>query len=300
MKIISYVVGALVLVGFAFYALNGYIYQEKQAEEAPVVEQIPDVVDATFYGTVTEVNFEQVALDGPSLIAVTVIETGETRTVAVPSMGLPQCAAAASIADPFQLAPGDTVSVRGLVRDTGEVVPCDNQSHFLEASRTEEKTEAGITFTYKKGPNGYVLEENTRTSSDEAAELTYSAVFTNTAAYAEFVQSEDARESPENFEVRVYENSARLGPTQWAQAYNTESNITLAIETPVAVTVAGASGITYTADGLYPIKTYVVGRGEYVYVFAGMFDPSNTTMSLDYSNFMALVSFLAVAATPLE
>ncbi len=264
------------------------------APEAPVV---PEPVSLTLVGVITEVNFEQVAFDGPSLVTMLVSGTDESRVVAVPSMGLPQCVAAADIADAYQLAPGDRIEVRGLLIDNGHIVPCAEAGHYLKASRTEEKTESGFTFTYKKGPNGYVLEENTLESSDEALELLYSAVFTNTAEYAAFVASEDAVESPQNYQVRVFENGGALSPLQWITNYAEESGNERMLGEPEETVIAGAPALRYVADGLYPMHTFVVASGEYMYMIVGMYDDPQSLLASDYGDFVANIVFLTPTAT---
>jgi hypothetical protein len=86
---------------------------------APVPETpvVPEPVSLTLVGVITEVNFEQVAFDGPSLVTMLVSGTDESRVIAVPSMGLPQCVAAADIADAYQLAPGMDTLYRALKLD---------------------------------------------------------------------------------------------------------------------------------------------------------------------------------------
>ncbi len=284
-------VSSLAVVGVALYA----VFALSPAPVAPAPEPATTVYEptpVTLVGEVTEVNFEQVAFDGPSLIRLKAAGTGEMYVVSVLSMGLSACAAYAAIADPFQLAPGDRLEVRGLKLESGKVVPCEQSDHYLRATRTETKDAVGLAYTYKKGPQGYVLEENTLTANDPMLEMVYTAVFTNTEAYADFVNATDAREGPENYSLRVYRNAEKLWPAQWVEAYPDESNVALALEEPVELAVAGAKAVRYTVDGLYPIDTYVVTQGAFTYLLSGMFNDATSVIGTDYARFIETLKFV--------
>lgn len=272
----------------AFLGLN----RETAPVAPPVATTTPPVVDLTLIGQVTEVNFEQVAFDGPTIVTFTTAGTNEVRQLAVPSMGLIGCLAAAEIADPFQLAPGDRVEVRGRVGEDGVLVPCEDAQHYLRATRTEEKTEYGFSFTYEKGPRGYVLEEGTLTANDAALEVLYSGVFTNTEDYAAFVAAEEPREGPETFSVKVYENAANLRPAQWIEAYAAEANTELMIGSTEETVVAGANAVRYVADGLYPMNTFVVAHGGFMYVLTGQYNDPESAIGVDFGEFVAAITFI--------
>lgn len=297
---LSLLIAAVLIVGgvaiLAYFKIPG-----TEPAPAPVATSTPPAVDLTLIGQVTEVNFEQVAADGPTVVTFTTAGTNEVRQVAVPSMGLPLCPAAAEIADAFQLAPGDRIEVRGRVGEDGTIVPCEDAGHYLRATRTEAKTEYGFSFTYEKGPRGYVLEEGTLEANDEALEVLYSGVFTNTDDYAAFVASEEAREGPETFSVRVYENVANLRPAQWIEAYEAESNLELRIGETEETVVAGANAVRYVTDGLYPTNTFVVAHGEFMYVLSGQYNDPLSAIGVDYGEFVAALAFIptGAAAMPL-
>ena len=80
-------------------------------------------------GVVRAVDTSAVAADGPITI---VLDTGSDEVViTVPSMGLPLCPAAASIADPFTIEAGDRVSVAGIGGPDGSITPCSDSAHYL-------------------------------------------------------------------------------------------------------------------------------------------------------------------------
>lgn len=90
----------------------------------------------TAEGSVTEINFEAIAFDGPALVFVSTLE-GE-KVVAVPSMGINLCAAVEDITDVFALKAGDRVSVRGELDEEGRIVPCSDASHYLRVEGDSE------------------------------------------------------------------------------------------------------------------------------------------------------------------
>ncbi len=83
-------------------------------------------------GVAVVVNADQIAFDGPYLISLKT-EGGETVNVAVPSMGLPLCAAyqAGNITGVNLVKIGDQVEVKGKVAQDGAIVPCDAADHYL-------------------------------------------------------------------------------------------------------------------------------------------------------------------------
>ncbi len=83
-------------------------------------------------GTAVVINSDQIALDGPYLISLKAA-SGEEITVAVPSMGLPLCAAyqAGNIPGVNLIKIGDQVKVKGQVAEDQSVVPCESADHYL-------------------------------------------------------------------------------------------------------------------------------------------------------------------------
>ncbi len=119
------ILGIVALLVAAFYALNGYIYTEKQADFV-----VGQTVEAK--GTVLAVDLEKATFDGPVVITLQP-EQGQTVTISVPSMGLPLCAAykAKNIGDVFLIKAGQQFEVRGTVGEDGSIVPCDSADHYL-------------------------------------------------------------------------------------------------------------------------------------------------------------------------
>jgi heat shock protein HslJ len=116
---------ALLVLGGLFFALNSYIYKEKQGEFA--AGKTVAVV-----GMVVAVDREQAAFDGPILITLQPKE-GNPVIVAVPTMGLPLCPAyqAKNIGEPYLINTGIELKVRGIVGENGYIVPCEAADHYL-------------------------------------------------------------------------------------------------------------------------------------------------------------------------
>lgn len=86
--------------------------------------------DRAASGTVTSVNLDAIAADGPAVVEIRT-EAGTTETINVPSFGINLCAASSSIADVYALRSGDRVEVNGSVSEDGTIVPCESNAHYL-------------------------------------------------------------------------------------------------------------------------------------------------------------------------
>jgi heat shock protein HslJ len=124
-KILIWIGIIVIVMIIAFYAVNSYIYNEKQADFV-----IGETVSKS--GKVLAVDLEQVTFDGPVVLT---LESGdgELSTIAIPSMGLPLCPAYQNnnIGDAFLMKAGDMIEVRGEVSEDGSIVPCSSPDHYL-------------------------------------------------------------------------------------------------------------------------------------------------------------------------
>jgi len=113
-----------VLVG-GFYLLNSYVYKEKQADSV-----MGETVSKS--GKVLSVNLDAAAADGPYIITLE-SDGGEVSTIALPSMGLPLCAAYQNknIGDVYLIKVGEMIEVRGTVSEDGSIVPCESADHYF-------------------------------------------------------------------------------------------------------------------------------------------------------------------------
>lgn len=130
MKKIVVVAGALIVLLVGFFVFNSYIYNAKQAEFIPGETVVRE-------GQALAVDTGAAAVDGPVLITLE-SDDGELSTIAVPSMGLPLCDAADSIADVYMIEAGARIEVRGIVDGNGSIVPCESSDHYLRVMGEEE------------------------------------------------------------------------------------------------------------------------------------------------------------------
>lgn len=100
-------------------------------------EQTPSIAvgegERASSGTITSINLDSVAADGPAVIVIKT-PTG-TDTINVPSFGLNLCAASKNIADVYTLKVGDKVEVNGKIGAEGELVPCASTAHYLRVAK---------------------------------------------------------------------------------------------------------------------------------------------------------------------
>ena len=119
MKTTIIIVIIIVLVVAGFYFFGDELRHGGSMSEAGMVT-----------GTITRIDLDAVAFDGPARIVVATDSGGE-EVIAVPSMGLPLCAARENIADPFSLEVGQQVSANGEENPQGDIVPCSSEEHYL-------------------------------------------------------------------------------------------------------------------------------------------------------------------------
>ena len=242
----------------------------------------------SFDGTVTAVDLDAIAFDGPALVTVNGGQ-GEARVIAVPSMGLPLCAALEHLTPVDRITIGDYVSVRGDVDATGRIVPCADADHYLAVTTTVRDLELGYQFSYPKGPVGYV-----QVSDEESADTTFisGTVLFDTREYQEFQASTDAREGPPAIHVRVYENPNKNSAAVWPIRKPRESNIELALAEPTEAVVGGANAVRYTVDGLYPTDTYIIANGQYIYVLMGAYLEEDSAIRRDFQSLVDSFTFI--------
>lgn len=137
MKKIFFALVGLVLVGaVAFYLMRANDIPEsmsetQQEQEVPLdASPEEDVQNAEVRGTVSAINGDQMAFDGPGLITLQK-EDGTEAVIAVPSMGINLCAARANMTDFATFTIGDVVEVRGAVETDGTLTPCASSDHYL-------------------------------------------------------------------------------------------------------------------------------------------------------------------------
>lgn len=257
------------LVG-GFFALNAYIYNEKQSDTKRVVA----------VGSVTAVDLEPMTYDGPGRILITTTD-GKNLTIEVPArMNL--CAAKDSIDDVSQIAVNDTIEVTGDLTAEGVVVPCESMEHYLRVTLGAHIDRSlGFAFEFKKGKEGYVLTVPPH-GNEEASDFEDAVVLMQKSDY-DAMQSGSAMEGPPSITALVYKNTKKLSARAWADANKSVSNIELKIGEVTDTIVQGAQGVRYEIDGLYRAEMLVVTFGDYVYVLSGSYLDAESAIRNDFS-----------------
>lgn len=265
------------LVG-AFFALNAYIYNEKQSDTKRV-EAV---------GTVTAIDLEPMTYDGPGRIVITTTE-GKNLTIEVPAR-INLCAAKDSIADVSQIAIDDTIEVTGDLTEEGVVVPCQSMEHYLRVTLGAYIDRSlGFGFEFKKGNDGYVLDVPPH-GNEEAADFEDAVVLMHKPDY-DAMQSGGAMEGPPSITVLVYKNTKNLSARAWADENKSVSNIGLKVGDITDATIQGAKGIRYDVDGLYRAQTLVVTSNGYVYIISASYLDENSATYKDFASILGAFLF---------
>lgn len=141
-KALISILALLILIAVGWYVYGAYkaenptLTDEEAMDALPAVNDrsggLPDETneDREVRGTITAVDTSKTPVDGPVLITLRTESEG-TVVIAVPSMGLPMCAAYASMDDAFALKAGQEIEVRGSEGTENRIVPCTSADHYL-------------------------------------------------------------------------------------------------------------------------------------------------------------------------
>ncbi len=158
-----------------------------------------------------------------------------------------------------------------------------------ESSNTtiHSDSEFGFEFSYRTGPDGYVLEEVRPTD-----------LGTNFIKALILFRTEDTErempvggEGPPVMAVAVFDNPERQSPQVWADTNVQYSTINLKIGDVSETTVGGASAIRYMADGLYVSENLIVANGEHIYIITGQFLDQDSDIRRDFSPLVQSIRF---------
>lgn len=155
---------------------------------------------------------------------------------------------------------------------------------FDTAEYTIRLPDENLVFTYKRDLGGYQLEDRVSTTTDHPT-LIRRITLTPIRDYIDQSTREGGEGSPA-WTLAVYSNDLNQSPSTWADINAQESNIALAISPQEEIIVAGASGISYTIDGLYRNKVIIFASGSSMYVIHGAYlDETSPT----YTDFPAWI-----------
>ncbi len=154
------------------------------------------------------------------------------------------------------------------------------------ATQTYLDPEIGLSFTYKSGSEGYVLDTLEGTESNNIKNLRL--VSTVDSA---LLNDGGAHDGPPTILIRVFEKGATEDPEEWAREYAAISNLNLIMGEIDETELAGASAIRYTIDGLYPTDTVIAIKGEFVYVISGSYLDSDSPTKKDFDPLLRTIEF---------
>lgn len=287
-KLIYGLLAIVIVLGMlvGFFAFNNYIYQQKQVDgpnnDSLVVE---------LKGEVTAIDLSPVMEDRPVLITVKT-EAGESIDIAVTSIGESKCLAGKSITAPQLVAVGDLVEVRGERKEYSEVFPCNDITHYFRVVGVVTLPELNLKFSYPKDNNdGYVLESGLPTMSNDSDFIAGYTLMLEADAQ-DLADSTEPREGPPVTQIRVYKNTDMEDPNNWIDSHSIESNINLIMGSTSEVVVGGANGVSYTIDGLYTSKVYVIASNNLVYVFSADYIEENPSNLEDFQSIINSVEFI--------
>jgi hypothetical protein len=229
---------------------------------------------------------------GTNTVAIITLKTevNSIYTVAVPTSIPSPCEAPHALADIASIVPGDKIAVRGKTDAEGRIVPCESEFHQLRIQGVYENTDAGLSFFYKKSPDGYLLKTEGYDLSTDPLFVT-GAMIANKKEAEELLSSVEPREFPPTTILRVYRNPEGLPAEEWARANPAETDIERALAAPAEISVGREDAIGYTLDGLYLTDVYVVTYGEYALMIRGEYIEYDSEPFKDIGQLVATISF---------
>lgn len=279
MKHTPYLVGLIVLVVAGVFLFRGEPENESDSELS------------AFEGQVSAVHLDGVALDGPAIVRVT-SAAGEEVAIAIPSMGLRLCQAYGQIADAFAVSVGDRVSVAGARADDDRLVPCEGAEHYFRVETTVSDPSVELSFTYRKGPDGYVL-DTPETSADADPSLITVFSLIRREDHERLGTQNDATEGPPSIAIAVFENVRKQSASVWTDRNPSLSNIGLLVgDVDRDAVVGGANAVRYMIDGLYRTHMAVVAHGGRIYLFSGAFLEEASAIRRDFQSLLDSVAFI--------
>jgi hypothetical protein len=221
--------------------------------------------------------------DAPNEMVIITLQTevNSVYTVAVPADHAIACAAGDAIADVSMISIGDKIAVRGKTDAGGRVVPCESEFHTLRIRGVYENSDVGLTFNYKKSPNGYLL-------MTDGYDFSTSTQFVTGALLIDATAESDR---PPVTMLRVYKNPDGATPIAWAESNQSETLIHRTLAEPALIAVGREDAIGFTLRGPYLMDVYVVAFGEYVLVINGEYEEYDSESFRDIDDLVRTIVF---------
>jgi len=149
------------------------------------------------------------------------------------------------------------------VDSSGESSPNIEQ----EVNLSYEDDATGMHFDYRVSPEGYILEEPS-IGSNEDASLVKAVILTRIADHEEMQKDEGGREGPPTINVYIF-NSESSGLNEWLEEKRGFTNFNNASKQ--SFVMGGIEGLRYTWDGLYQGETVAIQRVGKIYMVVGTY-----------------------------
>lgn len=149
--------------------------------------------------------------------------------------------------------------------------------------------DAGFSFSYRGGDDGYVLEEIPPTDVVHS-QFMKTFLLMRVVDRQELMRSEADREGPPTIALMVYRNPDRLDAAAWAKAESV-SNYAQGVSAPIDTAVGGEHAVAFESDGLYRSDNVVVTHGDKVYVFSAAWMDAADRMRSDFSEMLRTIEF---------
>ena len=116
------------------------------------------------------------------------------------------------------------------------------------------------------------------------------------------MQDQPDSEGPPTINLSVFRNESNLSPFDWADENSRYSNINSTLPSAGAdeVVFKGHDAVTYIADGLYNIDTYVIENGQFIYLVTGSYIEKDSQIRKDFIEFLDRLSIQNLSDSPSE
>jgi hypothetical protein len=170
--------------------------------------------------------------------------------------------------------------------------PSVTQDENVDTMKTVIDEDRGISFIYRKNPDGYVLTPLKRFEGGSGDEPQFEYGY-------RLMLSEDAGvngagEAPPSIDVLVFKNPERLAPKVWATTYAAVSNIELLRGEVVATAFKDADAVRYMSDGLHATDTVLAATQNRIYILRGSFVEEDSLIRDDFLELIDGVEFIGV------
>jgi hypothetical protein len=189
---------------------------------------------------------------------------------------------ASEIASPSPEAEDTDQSVQEETQEVEQVSDTDEMKTVIDEAH-------GISFIYRKNPDGYVMSAITEPVGTAHFLKGYRLVL------AEDVASQVAdSEGPPSIDIRIFKNPDLLAPRVWASTHGQLSNIEFATGAVADIVFKDAPGIRYMSDGLYTTDTILVSMQKRLYLISGSFGDIDSLIRDDFLDVIDAVEFMPV------